>query len=220
MTTNYQLISSKLKLLALAATIIISLYSCQKEENKIITSSEAYHHIEKSLQPSDLPLKDVNQNVLVGSPINNDLSDSALNTIAQKEFSAVQALYYARFGGWNGVNSFDFVPMISVINWSVENGISSHVHMLVGPDQYMPDWLINGNWTNQQLSKLLKNQIYSIMNSNDNKTKVDVWNVINEIFNEDGTYRTDVLWNQLGWENDASGLTGAVSYTHLWWRFQ
>jgi GH35 family endo-1,4-beta-xylanase len=82
------------------------------------------------------------------------------------------------------------------------------VHMLVGPDNYNPAWLVEGSWTKQQLNGLLKKQIYSIMDANDNKNKVDVWNVINEVFEDDGTYRTNMVWNQLGWENDNSLLTG------------
>jgi endo-1,4-beta-xylanase len=42
---------------------------------------------------------------------------------------------------------------------------------------------------------------------NDNKSKVDYWHVVNEVFENDGVYR-NMKWNDMGWEEDASGLTG------------
>ena len=191
----------------IVVSVSASFYSCTKEVEKNAESITT-DMVEKSNQFSNFPLKDVNPNIFIGAHINNDLSDSNFLAIPKKEFSAIQALYYAGYGGWNGINEFDFFSTNETINWTVENGKSSHVHMLVGPDQYSPTWLKEGTWTNQQLNALLKKQIYSIMDANDNKNKVDVWNVINEIFNDDGTYRTDVLWNQLGFEVDNSGLTG------------
>jgi endo-1,4-beta-xylanase len=89
----------------------------------------------------------------------------------------------------------------------VDNGLTPTMHMLVGPDIYMPNWLINGNKTPEQLDKLLQNLIYSIMDSNDNKDKVSVWNVANELFDDDGTYRTNMVLRKMGWEDDNSGLT-------------
>jgi chitodextrinase len=50
--------------------------------------------------------------------------------------------------------------------------------------------------------------IYQIMETNSNKTKVDVWNVINEVLDDNGKYRTNMKWNNIGWEPDQSGLTG------------
>jgi GH35 family endo-1,4-beta-xylanase len=208
MTNFNQSFTSRLLFSILFAIIMLPVSSCKKEDDKV-SNSHGSSNIEKSLQPNNFPLKKVNLNVMVGAHINNDLTDTNFLAIPKNEFSAIQALYYAGYGGWNGVNDFDYSSLNSTINWIVENGKSAHVHMLVGPDQYMPEWLKEGSWTKQQLNGLLKKQIYTIMDANDNKNKVDVWNVINEVFNDDGTYRTDVLWNQLGYENDASGLTGS-----------
>jgi GH35 family endo-1,4-beta-xylanase len=50
--------------------------------------------------------------------------------------------------------------------------------------------------------------IDGIMESNDNKNKVDSWNVINELFEDDGTYRKNILWLRMGFETDNSNLVG------------
>ena len=177
-------------------------FSCAKEQETktdSIIESEA----------SEIGLKSLLPKLLVGSPINaTSLQDTNYSKIAKKEFSAGQSLWYARWDGWTSESTFNFTNLNASINWCVQNNKSTHVHMLLGPNFYMPDWLLNGSWTNVQLNQLLKKEIFSAMESNDNKNKVDVWNIINELFNDDGTYRDDVIWNQLGWEVDLSNLTG------------
>jgi GH35 family endo-1,4-beta-xylanase len=153
-------------------------------------------------------LKDINPDLLVGSPLEVHRGfDKYLNTI-KTEFSTGQGLWFCRWGGWSGENLYDFAEFNQNINWMVANGLTPTMHMLVGPDIYMPNWLINGNRTPEQLDELLKQLIYNIMDSNNNKDKVKVWNVANELFDDDGTYRTNMVLRKMGWENDNSGLYG------------
>ncbi len=71
----------------------------------------------------------------------------------------------------------------------------------------MPDWFKNGTFTPAEMDVLLKNLVKEFMETNDNKNKVDIWGVANEVFNNEGTY-VNMKWNDMGWEDDASGLTG------------
>ena len=130
--------------------------------------------------------------------------------IHSTEFNAGQALWYAGFGGWPADGTFNYEDFNAVVNWMIDNELSPHTHMLVGPNFYMPEWLLNTSWTNEELDTQLKILVQGIIASNDNKTKVDIWNIVNEVFNQDGTYRSegDMLWNQLGFEVDNSGLKG------------
>lgn len=155
-----------------------------------------------------LALKDVNSRVLIGSPLEISRGNDKYYTLIKTEFSTGQSLWYARWNGWVGEKVFNFSEFNNNVNWMKANGISPTMHMLVGPDTYMPDWLINGNYSETQLDSLLKRMIYGIMDTNDNKTKVEVWNVMNELFDDDGTYRTNMLWLKMGWETDNSKLTG------------
>lgn len=155
-------------------------------------------------------LKEINPRVAVGSPVDIVTYNNAeYRNLIKSELSTGESLWYARFReGWSGEKTFNFSKLNSNINWVTENGLTPTVHMLIGPDSYMPDWLIKGTWRKTELDSLLQNMIFNIMDSNDNKDKVAAWNVINELFNDDGTYRTEILWKQMGWEKDASGLVG------------
>lgn len=157
----------------------------------------------------DLPLKDVNNNIMIGSPISINHNDPKYLATIQSELNAGQSLWYARWQGWSAPKSYDFTELNANINWMHDNGLSPHVHMLVGPDAFMPDWLtLNENRTATELDTLLHDLIYDIMDSNGNKNKVDIWNVVNDLFQIDGTYRKNMIWNQMGWEKDNSGLAG------------
>jgi GH35 family endo-1,4-beta-xylanase len=156
------------------------------------------------------PLKDLNPRIAIGSTIEVIFNDEKyLNTI-KTEFSTGESLWYARWGGWLGENSFDYTELNKNINWMLANKMTPTVHMLVGPDTYMPDWLINDQTkTATDLDSMLRKMIYNIMETNGNNEKVAVWNVINELFEDDGTYRANMLWNKMGWEQDSSSLSGA-----------
>jgi GH35 family endo-1,4-beta-xylanase len=126
-------------------------------------------------------------------------------SIASQEFNMGQATWGP--SRWKIDAPSDFNDVNNVINWSKNQYGKVIVHLIVGPNNYMPLWFREGNFTPAEMDGLLKDLIYEFMESNDNKTKVDVWNVANELFNEDGTYR-NMKWNDIGWEDDASGLTG------------
>ena len=155
-----------------------------------------------------LGLKDLNPRILIGAPLEISRGNEKYQGIIKTEFSTGQSLWYPAWGGWMAEKQYDFKEFNANVNWMKANNISPTMHMLVGPNNYMPDWLLNGNWQNAQLDSLLRGMIHNIMDTNDNKTKVDVWNVANELFDDDGTYRTNMIWRQLGWENDKSGLVG------------
>ena len=176
---------------------ILLLSSCTHQPNLIVQTEPV----------KELALKDINARVLIGSTINIiENNDAKYMDIAKTELSTGQSLWYANWGGWLSEKTYDFTNLNTNINWMKEKGISPQMHMLVGPDPFMPDWLIKGTWHKSELDSLLHHMIYSIMDANDNKDKVDIWNVINELFEDDGTYRTNMVWSQIGWEKDKSGL--------------
>jgi GH35 family endo-1,4-beta-xylanase len=87
--------------------------------------------------------------------------------------------------------------------------------MITGSSFYMPDWLQNGQFSQAELASLLEDLIKSLMQSNGNGTKVEIWNVLNEvIMNYHIANRTvefeKIKFRELGNEPDQSGLTGSA----------
>lgn len=165
---------------------------------------------EEPFAPSvELPLKEINPRISIGSPIEISFDNDKYRRVIKAELNTGEALWYGRWGNrWSGEGKYDFTELNKNINWIKQNGLSPTVHMLVGPDIYMPDWLIEGTWEEAKLDNLLRGLIDSIMDSNDNKDKVETWNVINELFEDDGSYRKNMVWNKMGWEKDTSDLVG------------
>ncbi len=99
-----------------------------------------------------------------------------------------------------------------MVEWLEDRGIEQMAHLLVGPNIYYPEWFVAGTYSNEQLDETLEDFIRAIMQSNDNGQKVEVWNVVNESLDFDGSGKyhvgDDCKWAQLGFEDDASGLTG------------
>jgi GH35 family endo-1,4-beta-xylanase len=166
-------------------------------------------------------LKDLaeEKNILIGSLISygnpwanshgviQDGSPGNIYTqLARDEFNLGQATWGAAWGGWNDENVYDFNGVNAVINWCLSNHQTVMVHNILGNNTYMPDWFINGSYTPEQMEVMLQNLVSHFMESNNNKSKVAIWDVVNEAFSDqNGTYR-EMKWNDMGWEDDASGL--------------
>ena len=145
----------------------------------------------------------------------NWTSSSSVQTTIRNEFGLVQTTAYPAWGGWTGTaqnpKSYNISEMNRVINWAYENNKKTAVHLLCGSGTYFPSWFNSGTWTNEQLEDLLNSWITEAITTNDNASKVNYWNVVNEAFTWDGKYWTnqsECRWQQLGWETDQSGLTG------------
>ncbi len=125
--------------------------------------------------------------------------------LCKSEFNIGQATWGP--GRWSKDGPSNFNDVNAVINWSHGQYDKVMTMLITGPNNYMPAWFTEGTFTPTEMDDMLKDLIEEIMTVNDNKSKVDVWNVANELFNNDGTYR-NMKWNDMGWEDDASGLKG------------
>ena len=103
-----------------------------------------------------------------------------------------------------------------LVNWGIENEFHIMHHCLIFPNKYFPSWFSKSNYSSNELELIIEKFVSEVLNSNDNKHKVDVFNVINEIFamGKSGGYRVsgnekeDCKWMDMGFEKDMSGLEG------------
>lgn len=150
-------------------------------------------------------------------------SASKVQAVMQREFEIVQTTSYPAWGIWGGSGlndvSFNLESTNRVINWTKTQGKQVAVHLLAGSGTYFPTWLQQGtgSWAAADLDTLMNHWITTAMTSNNNADKVDYWNVVNEAFMWNGNYWANNAsdanankcpWQDMGWEEDKSGLTG------------
>ena len=99
--------------------------------------------IRKEPPAEDLKLKDVAKYVWMGM-LYDQAYDSLDRAIFNEEVNAGQVTWYPGFSGWNDAFEYDFSELEHEVNYVHDRGIPVMMHMLVGPDNYLPDWFKNG----------------------------------------------------------------------------
>ncbi|KAF3909995.1 Exoglucanase [Arthrobotrys entomopaga] len=90
---------------------------------------------------------------------------------------------------------FDFDAADKFVAWGQQYGKKFRGHCLVWYNQ-LPDWVTSGTWNSTSLTAVLQNHITTEVTHF--KGKMMHWDVINEPFNEDGTYRSNIWYEIIG----------------------
>jgi endo-1,4-beta-xylanase len=90
---------------------------------------------------------------------------------------------------------FDWTNGDEIVNLARANHQKVRGHTLVWHSQ-LPDWITSREWTAGELRPVLKKHIQTEVRHY--RGKVFAWDVVNEAFNEDGTYRDTVFYRTLG----------------------
>ncbi|KAF8849392.1 hypothetical protein BDZ45DRAFT_604436 [Acephala macrosclerotiorum] len=95
-------------------------------------------------------------------------------------------------------NTFSWTQGDVITSFAESNGQLLRCHNLVWYNE-LPSWsksLTSGTWTNATLIAALKNHIANEVTHY--KGQCYAWDVVNEAFNDDGTYRVDVFYTTIG----------------------
>jgi len=142
-----------------------------------------------------------------------------------KNYTGIQPSVYP---AWNGgfwpqkkpINikdiNFSTSQLDELVNWGIENKYHILHHCLFFPNKYYPKWFWHSNYSKIELETLLVDFISTVLKSNDNRYKINAFNLINEIFamdksgkyRENGIHKEDCKWMEMGFEKDKSGLKG------------
>jgi endo-1,4-beta-xylanase len=85
---------------------------------------------------------------------------------------------------------FDFSEADKLVDFARAHKQKVRGHTLAWHSQ-LPDWVTKGDWTDAQLKQILKQHINTEVGHF--RGQIWAWDVVNEAFNEDGTYR-DTPW--------------------------
>lgn len=127
---------------------------------------------------------------------NPELTDSAYTKILGSEFDTITP--------GNGMKWYATEPRQGVFDWTngdqiVDLARAHHqrvrAHTLVWHSQ-LPDWLTSKQWTAGELRAVLKEHITTEVRHY--RGRVYSWDVVNEAFDEDGSYRETLWYKTLG----------------------
>lgn len=102
--------------------------------------------------------------------------------------------------------TFTFTNGDTLVNLGVKNKQLVRGHTLVWHNQ-LPGWLENGQWTAAELTKIIQDHTTTVVKHW--AGKLYAWDVVNEPFEEDGTYRDSIFYKVLKTEYIAIALRAA-----------
>lgn len=92
-------------------------------------------------------------------------------------------------------NEYNFSKADEIVNFAIENEINLRGHTLVWGSS-VPDWVKEKAIDSESAKKILKNHIQTVVGHY--KGKVDTWDVVNEAWEDDGSYKENIWYNLIG----------------------
>ncbi|WP_406455713.1 endo-1,4-beta-xylanase [Streptomyces sp. NBC_01622] len=158
---------------------------------------------------ADTPLRDLAaaKGKVVGTAVTGSELTGGYGDIAGAQFSSLTPGNAMKWGTVEPTQgSFDWTEADQIVAFAQAHNQQVRGHTLVWHSQN-PSWLTNGTWTSAQLGSLLQNHISTEVGRY--KGEIAAWDVVNEPFNEDGTYRSTLWYTGLGANYIAQALTWA-----------
>ncbi|MGW1216605.1 endo-1,4-beta-xylanase [Streptomyces sp. NPDC002499] len=158
---------------------------------------------------ADTPLRDLAaaKGKVVGTAVTGSKLTGSYGDIAGAQFNSLTPGNAMKWGSVEPTQgSFNWAEADQIVAFAQAHNQQVRGHTLVWHSQN-PSWLTNGSWTSAQLGTLLQNHINTEVGRY--KGKIAAWDVVNEAFNEDGTYRSTLWYNGLGANYIAQALTWA-----------
>ncbi|KAF9036209.1 glycoside hydrolase superfamily [Panaeolus papilionaceus] len=146
-----------------------------------------------------------------------DFADTAFVNTYTREFNAATPVNSMK---WDATersrNVFTFGTSDQLVAWAQQRNMIIRGHTCLWHAQ-LPSWVSNGGFNAATLTQVIQNHVSNVVGHfkgklymyvqishfHDVKLNVihffkDAWDVVNEIFNEDGTFRRSVFYNTLG----------------------
>ncbi|MDH6487952.1 endo-1,4-beta-xylanase [Streptomyces sp. SAI-127] len=158
---------------------------------------------------ADVPLRDLAaaKGKVMGTAVTGSKLTGTYGDLAGAQFNSLTPGNAMKWGSVEPARgSYDWAEADQIVNFAEAHGQQVRGHTLVWHSQN-PGWLTNGTWTAAQLGRLMNDHI--ALEVGRYKGRLAAWDVVNEPFNEDGSYRQTLWYNGLGTGYIAQALTAA-----------
>ncbi len=120
------------------------------------------------------------------------LEDPLYREVLGREFNSITDEWTMKFEPIHPhPNTYDFSAADTLVEFAEQNDMDIRGHTLVWHSTN-PDWIMNGNWTRDELIAVLRDHIHTVVGHY--KGRIAVWDVANEFFRfPDGKYQ-DSIW--------------------------
>jgi endo-1,4-beta-xylanase len=153
--------------------------------------------------PAELTLRQAGdaRHVTIGAAAASaHLVEADYSAILGSEFSQLQAENEMKFGPIHprpdtDPNPYDFKGADALVAFAQSHSMLVRGHTLVWHNQ-VSKWVTEGKYSSPQLATILQSHIHTVMGHY--TSKVYAWDVVNEAFNDDGTLRHTIWYDQPG----------------------
>jgi endo-1,4-beta-xylanase len=157
----------------------------------------------ESTSPTATTLREAGElrHIMVGAAAASAfLAEPDYSAILGSEFSQLQPENEMKFGPIHprpdsDPNPYNFAGADKLVAFAQSHNMLVRGHTLVWHNQ-VPDWVKKGNYSSPQLAAILQNHIHTVMGRY--ASKVYAWDVVNEAFNDDGSMRHTIWFDQPG----------------------
>jgi endo-1,4-beta-xylanase len=140
------------------------------------------------------PLKDITTRYVGSAVAAQNLNEADFKSVLNREFDNVTPENEMK---WASVEpnrgQFNWSGADAIVNYAQQNGKTVRGHTLVWHSQY-PNWL--NNLSSAELRSVTQQHINTEMGRY--RGKIRAWDVVNEMFNEDGSRRQSIFQQKLG----------------------
>lgn len=188
MRTSRTLIASALTASCLALVPSAASAAAPHTQSHPHHGSHAVHH-----SPATLRSLAAKAGIKLGVAVNMDAlaSDAKYRHLVGTQFSSVTPENVMK---WDAVEPqqgvYDFTAGDKLVAFAKKHHQVVRGHNLVWHNQ-LPAWLTSGTFTAAQLRDILRQHVYA--EARHFRGQIQQWDVVNEAFNDDGTFRED-LW--------------------------
>lgn len=136
--------------------------------------------------------------ILIGSGGTDEtnFAEAQFAATLRGEFNQIESGNSMKFGPIHPAAArYDFTAADSLVSFAAQHGMRVRGHVFVWHNQ-IATWVSNGNFSPAQLSDILHQHILTV--GGRYRAKVFAWDLVNEAFQDDGTLRDTIWYDQPG----------------------